>query len=173
MKKIILDIEGMTCSACSNGLEKYLKKQKGITDAYVNLIMATAMIEYDETLQISDIEKFIEEAGFKSLGEKREEKQNQKSLKFLILFAVLGITVAVILWDMVLSSVDIIMGDEAESCIFSLFTNSVLKDVLVISTCSSRAGSSVPVSVQDVIVKHIATSNNTLITLSDNFFLFI
>ena len=52
MKKIILDIEGMTCSACSNGLEKYLKKQKGITDAYVNLIMATAMIEYDEILEM-------------------------------------------------------------------------------------------------------------------------
>ena len=28
MKKIVLNIEGMTCSACSNGLEKYLNKQK-------------------------------------------------------------------------------------------------------------------------------------------------
>ena len=28
MKKTILNIEGMTCSACSNGLEKYLNKQK-------------------------------------------------------------------------------------------------------------------------------------------------
>jgi len=91
MKKIILDIEGMTCSACSNGLEKYLKKQKGITDAYVNLIMATAMIEYEDALKINDLEKFVEEAGFKSLGEKREEKQNQKSLKLLILFGVLGV----------------------------------------------------------------------------------
>ena len=26
MKKAILKIEGMTCSACSNGLEKYLNK---------------------------------------------------------------------------------------------------------------------------------------------------
>ena len=30
MKKIILSIDGMTCSACSNGLEKYLNKQNGI-----------------------------------------------------------------------------------------------------------------------------------------------
>ena len=29
MKKIILSIDGMTCSACSNGLEKYLNKQNG------------------------------------------------------------------------------------------------------------------------------------------------
>ena len=28
MKKIILSIDGMTCSACSNGLEKYLNKQE-------------------------------------------------------------------------------------------------------------------------------------------------
>lgn len=27
MKKITLSIDGMTCSACSNGLEKYLKME--------------------------------------------------------------------------------------------------------------------------------------------------
>ena len=36
MNKIVLNIEGMTCSACSNGLEKYLNKQKGIKEASVN-----------------------------------------------------------------------------------------------------------------------------------------
>ena len=46
MKKIILNIEGMTCSACSNGLEKYLNKQEGVISASVNLVMATALIEY-------------------------------------------------------------------------------------------------------------------------------
>ena len=53
MKKIVLNIEGMTCSACSNGLEKYLKKQDGVIDASVNLVMATAMIEYEEFLKDS------------------------------------------------------------------------------------------------------------------------
>ena len=48
MKKIILSIEGMTCSACSNGLEKYLNKQDGIKNASVNLVMANATVEYDE-----------------------------------------------------------------------------------------------------------------------------
>ena len=50
MKKIILAIDGMTCSACSNGLEKYLNKQEGIINATVNLVMANATVEYDETL---------------------------------------------------------------------------------------------------------------------------
>ena len=38
----------MTCSACSNGIEKYLNKQNGIIEASVNLVMANATIIYDE-----------------------------------------------------------------------------------------------------------------------------
>ena len=90
MKKIVLNIEGMTCSACSNGLEKYLKKQDGVIDASVNLVMATAIIEYEEFLTVEDLERFVKEAGFKSLGEKQEEKKNN-DLKMLIIFAILGI----------------------------------------------------------------------------------
>ena len=60
----------MTCSACSNGLEKYLNKQEGILNSSVNLVMANALIEYDETiLDINQIEQFVKKAGFKSLGE--------------------------------------------------------------------------------------------------------
>ena len=60
MKKILLRIEGMTCSACSNGLEKYLNNQEGIINANVNLVIANALIEYDEEkLDIKKIESFI------------------------------------------------------------------------------------------------------------------
>lgn len=45
MKKIILSIDGMTCSACSNGLEKYLNKQNGVFDASVNLVMSNKNIK--------------------------------------------------------------------------------------------------------------------------------
>ena len=54
MKSIILAIDGMTCSACSNGLEKYLNKQNGIYNASVNLVMANATITYDENILIID-----------------------------------------------------------------------------------------------------------------------
>lgn len=90
MKKIILNIEGMTCSACSNGLEKYLKKQDGIISASVNLVMATALIEYEDNLTINDLNKFVENAGFKSLGERREESKNN-DLKILVFFSILGV----------------------------------------------------------------------------------
>ncbi len=90
MKKVVLNIEGMTCSACSNGLEKYLNKQEGVISASVNLVMATALIEYEDNLSIKDLNRFVKEAGFKSLGEKKEEKKNNELFK-LIIFSILGI----------------------------------------------------------------------------------
>ena len=95
MKKIILSIEGMTCSACSNGLEKYLNKQEGITSASVNLVMANTLIEYDdEIVSQNKIEDFIKEAGFKSLGIYKEEalEQQRKSQKSqFIFFSILAV----------------------------------------------------------------------------------
>ena len=95
MKKIILSIDGMTCSACSNGLEKYLNKQDGIKNASVNLVMANVSIEYDDKkINMAKIEEFVKKAGFKSLGEfkeiKIESKSRKEKIKF-ILFTVLAI----------------------------------------------------------------------------------
>ena len=95
MKKIILAIEGMTCSACSNGLEKYLNKQNGIINASVNLVMANATIDYDENiLNQEKIEKYVKQAGFSSAGIFREFKIEKKSksekIKFII-FSILAI----------------------------------------------------------------------------------
>ena len=101
MKKIILSIEGMTCSACSNGLEKYLNKQKGIKQASVNLVMANASIEYDEKiLDIEKLNEFVKKAGFKSLGEfkeiKTESKNKKEKIKFIIftVFAIVFMYIA-------------------------------------------------------------------------------
>ena len=90
MKKKILNIEGMTCSACSNGLEKYLNKQDGIKEASVNLVMATALVEYDESkVKDSDLDRFVKEAGFKSLGERSQDGNKRHERLFLIQFAIL------------------------------------------------------------------------------------
>ena len=92
MKKVILNIEGMTCSACSNGLEKYLNSQEGIEAANVNLVMSQAKIEYDESkLNIRDLDRFVKEAGFKSLGEGNFRESGKKSVKLLIIFAFLAL----------------------------------------------------------------------------------
>lgn len=95
MKKILLKIDGMTCSACSSGLEKYLNKQEGVINATVNLVMNNASIEYDEKrLTISQIEKIIQKAGFESLGvdnlQKEERKKSKEKYK-LYMFTIIAI----------------------------------------------------------------------------------
>ena len=99
MKKIILSVDGMTCSACSNGLEKYLNKQNGIYNASVNLVMANAYIEYDEKiLDIEKIEGFVKKAGFKSLGEFKEIKIESKNKVKKIEFIFYTILAILLMW---------------------------------------------------------------------------
>ena len=99
MKKIILSIDGMTCSACSNGLEKYLNKQNGVYNASVNLVMANATVDYDENiLNQEKIEEFVKQAGFKSLGEFKEIKFEEKSKKEKIKFIVFTILAIVLMY---------------------------------------------------------------------------
>ena len=97
MKKVLLKIDGMTCSACSSGLEKYLNKQEGTKQATVNLIMNNANIEYDDKkLTLEQVEKFVEKAGFTSLGidnfEKEEKKKTNEKYK-LIAITIISILV--------------------------------------------------------------------------------
>ena len=53
--------------------------------------MATASIEYQDNLSVKDLEKFVKDAGFKSLGEKGNEKESKKDFKLIMIFTVLGI----------------------------------------------------------------------------------
>lgn len=68
MKKIILKVGGMSCNGCRNHVEKYLNEQEGVK-ALVDLEKSQALIEYDEEkLTVEDLERFIEESGYESLG---------------------------------------------------------------------------------------------------------
>ncbi len=103
MKKVILSIGGMSCSACSSGLEKYLNKQEGIK-ASVNLVLAQALVEYDETkLDVEKIEEYIKEAGFESLGIYNPKNENKKNIsKYLLLasFVLTAITIYISMSNM-------------------------------------------------------------------------
>lgn len=97
MKKIVLKIGGMTCSACSSGLEKYLNKQEGVKEATVNLVLSIATITY-ENITVKDIERYIKEAGFTSLGEfiGIEDKVINKTDKIKLIF--LGLLIIFIMY---------------------------------------------------------------------------
>lgn len=105
MQKVILNIKGMSCSACSNSLEKYLNKQNGIINATVNLVLSQASIKYNDNLSIEDLNKFISDAGFESLGIYDETKINKinKSNKIIIPITFLTILVLYISMSHMLS----------------------------------------------------------------------
>lgn len=97
MKKIVLKIDGMTCSACSSGLEKYLNKCEKIKSANVNLVLSIATIEYED-LSKKEIETLISEAGFKSLGKFKgiEDIEVEKKDKGKLIF--LGILILFLMY---------------------------------------------------------------------------
>ena len=64
MKKS-LKIEGMTCSACSNRVERFVRKMDGVEDANVNFATETLNVVYDENkINQSDIENTVVKAGY-------------------------------------------------------------------------------------------------------------
>ena len=58
-------IGGMTCSACSNRVERGVKKMEGMLDANVNLTTETLTVNFDENkLTEKDIEKKVNDLGY-------------------------------------------------------------------------------------------------------------
>ncbi|MDO5516626.1 MAG: heavy metal translocating P-type ATPase [Clostridium sp.] len=64
MKKA-MKIEGMTCSACSNRVERFVRKMDGVEEANVNFATETLNVVYDENkLNTDDIENTVVKAGY-------------------------------------------------------------------------------------------------------------
>lgn len=65
MNKKAFKIEGMTCSACSNRVERFVKKLDGVINANVNFATETLNVEFDESkLNDEIIENTVVKAGY-------------------------------------------------------------------------------------------------------------
>ena len=65
MDNIILKINGMKCTGCSQRVEKALKNTDGIEKAKVNLDSKEANIEFNkEIITVKEIYDVIEDVGF-------------------------------------------------------------------------------------------------------------
>lgn len=91
-EKAEFDITGMTCAACSNRIEKGLKRLEGVTNANVNLALEKATIEYNPTeLSTSDIIKKVQALGYgarvkddgKESVDHREKEIKKQTVKFV------------------------------------------------------------------------------------------
>lgn len=67
-KEIIIPIQGMTCAACANRIEKVVSRLDGVTSASVNFATEKLTAKYNpETVRISEIKQTIAKAGYKAL----------------------------------------------------------------------------------------------------------
>jgi len=81
-------IEGMTCTACANAVEKATSKTEGVKNAVVNYASEKLTIEYDSDLvSLADLKRVVEDTGYKLVVEKKDQNKLTndnaiKSLKF-------------------------------------------------------------------------------------------
>lgn len=75
-----LNIAGMTCVSCQNGIEKKLRSSAGVMSAKVDFAKGTAEVIYDERTSLEDIISSIESLGYKARKISREGlKTDRKS----------------------------------------------------------------------------------------------
>ena len=75
-KKQVFNVSGMTCSACSNHVEKSVRALKGITDVRVNLMANNMVVEYESSVTPDEIISAVETAGY---GASLPETDNKKA----------------------------------------------------------------------------------------------
>lgn len=80
MKAQKFDIKGMTCSACSNAVDRSVKKLEGIQEINVNLLNNSMFVKYDESLLDSNkIIKTVEDAGYEAILTQEKNKKIEKN----------------------------------------------------------------------------------------------
>lgn len=98
-EKVIFDVTGMTCAACSNKIEKVLNKMDGVSNASVNLSSEVANVSYypglvNEEQLIERIEKLGYGAKQQADEQQKEDRKQQEIKKMktkLIISAILSI----------------------------------------------------------------------------------
>ena len=67
MKKWKIIIEGMHCASCASNIERSLKKVTGVKEATVSLMLKKAMIEAEDSVTNSELEKAVARTGYKAI----------------------------------------------------------------------------------------------------------
>lgn len=77
MKNKTLNVGGMACAACVSAVEKAAKKVDGVSEANANLATKKLSLKFDnENVDISEVKKAIEKAGYSVEDDDEEEKDD-------------------------------------------------------------------------------------------------
>ncbi|SDC46217.1 Cu+-exporting ATPase [Pelagirhabdus alkalitolerans] len=78
-EKVTLPVEGMTCSACSNRIEKVVSRMDGVKEAGVNLPNEKITLEYDpNSTRLLTIQEKVEKLGYQLVLEKEEDETEDR-----------------------------------------------------------------------------------------------
>ena len=80
--QVILDITGMSCSACSSRIEKMVNKLECVKKAEVNLLTNSMVVDIDDKKNLDIVIKTVEKLGYGASLQKKikkEEKQESKA----------------------------------------------------------------------------------------------
>jgi Cu+-exporting ATPase len=99
-------LEGMTCAACANRIEKGLGKMHGVTKASVNFAMETARVEYSPgEATIAEMQNKVKQLGYKAITKQENEnkgdhrgKEVRHQKRKLLISAILSFP---LLWSMI------------------------------------------------------------------------
>ncbi|MFC4598011.1 heavy metal translocating P-type ATPase [Cohnella hongkongensis] len=99
-------LEGMTCAACANRIEKGLAKLPGVTSVSVNYALESASVEFQPgRLSVGEMQSRVKRLGYRAIvrqeeanADDRKAKEARRQTFKLILSAVLSLP---LLWSMV------------------------------------------------------------------------
>ena len=111
MKKYQINIEGMTCAACSAAIERTVGKQTGVSDVIVNLPLKQALVWFDESLiDETAIDQKIAKLGYRVVEDRavlNSKKQLDNQRNRMIVGLILMIFLLLITMVPMVSGIDL------------------------------------------------------------------
>lgn len=81
-RRIVLSIEGMTCAACADRIEKVVGRQAAVESVHVNLASEKAhIVLLPGTIDESDLIRVVEKAGYGARAVSRSSGEHEKERK--------------------------------------------------------------------------------------------
>lgn len=79
IKNYSFKVEGMTCSACANRVERVTKKASGVENSSVNFATEKLNITFDENkISVNELKSIVEKAGYNLIVEEKKESSTKK-----------------------------------------------------------------------------------------------
>ncbi|NES79238.1 MULTISPECIES: heavy metal translocating P-type ATPase [Okeania] len=82
METIRIRLQGMSCAACANRVEKAIKEVSGVIECNVNFALSQATVSYySQETNLTHIQESVIKAGYYAFAESEEEEDTEKKVR--------------------------------------------------------------------------------------------